>query len=59
MDEKTFKTQFIATFLASYAASRYQDCCSRGDHSTILNPPVEDAMFLADAAWEKLQELGS
>lgn len=53
MDEKTFKTQFIATFLASWCAKHYEDACMRGEHDRLMHPPVNDAEHLADCAWEE------
>ena len=53
MEEKLFKLQFITTFLASYAATNYDDCCARGKHETLYNLPVEDAEDIAHNAWLK------
>lgn len=52
MDKQTFITQYIASFLASYAAFRYDHNCSYGKKN---HHPVEDAKFLAEEAWEQLQ----
>jgi len=48
-DELKFKQQFAIQFLASWTAVHYNDYCARGLE---LAPPVEDAEFLADQAWE-------
>lgn len=55
-NKKFFKTCYIATFLASYMANRYDRDCSEG-HSAEAhnNQPVEDAMYLADRAWILLE----
>ena len=53
LDEQRFKEQFVATFLATYVAQNYTDNCMRGNHKASENPPVEDAAYLANKAWEK------
>ena len=55
--EELFKTQFIASFLAAWVANHYDMACARGEHDKLSNPPVEDARFLADEAWQRLQEV--
>jgi hypothetical protein len=57
MNETQFKTQYIAQFLASYAAVNYADACSNGDFTSLF--PVEDAEQLAEDAWQQYVELGS
>lgn len=52
--ESDFKAQYIATFLASYMAGRYDADCMNGTHGS--TQPVEDANFLANEAWEELQK---
>lgn len=53
MNELEFKRNYVATFLASYMASRYDSDCANGhigepyDHQ-----PIEDAIDLADRAWK-------
>ena len=49
--EKLFKSQFIATFLASWCANNYEAACDSDNHEALYTPPVEDAEFLADQAW--------
>ena len=56
MTKKEFKDQFIVNFLSTWCAINYDDCCMRGQHDRLENPPVEDADWLADKAWIKLQE---
>jgi hypothetical protein len=53
MTKSEFKAHFLATFLASYAAQRYDDACMRGDQDKLSNHPIEDAEHLAETAWEK------
>jgi hypothetical protein len=54
VEEKDFKNQFIACFLASWCANKYEDCCARGEQSVLGNPPVEDAEDMAGLAWEEI-----
>lgn len=56
-DEKLFKQNFAINFLASYAANHYVDACQRGDQETLSRLPVEDAEFLAEAAWNHWQKI--
>lgn len=57
LDEKTFKTTYIATFLASYMAVNYDNDCINGhEQKRDENQPIEDAIFCADQAWRKIQE---
>jgi hypothetical protein len=51
-DEMAFKKTFAVQFLASYAATHYNDACARGDQEKLQRLPVEDAEFLAKAAWD-------
>jgi hypothetical protein len=48
-DEKEFKQAFVTTFLANHAALVYQE---NPVSPTLTEPPVEDAEFLASAAWK-------
>jgi hypothetical protein len=47
-----FKRMFAAQFLASWVATNYNDYCARGLQDHLETPPVEDAVFLADKAWD-------
>lgn len=56
MNESQFKAAYITQFLASYMASRYDSDCMNGHPNEPYNhQPIEDARFLADKAWEQLQ----
>ena len=44
---------FVVTFLATWAATEYNDACSHGQQERLSNPPVEDAYFLAGKAFER------
>lgn len=58
MDEDSFKTTYIATFLASYMAGRYTDDCMNGHiGKPYENQPIEDAVFLAECAWISYKEI--
>ena len=54
MEEKDFKNQFIACFLASWCANKYEYCCARGEQAVLGSPPVEDAEEMAGSAWEEI-----
>lgn len=55
MTEVQFKAAYIAQFLASYMASRYDQDCQTGHPNKPYNhQPVEDAAFLATCAWEQV-----
>lgn len=57
MDESTFKAAYIAQFLASYMASRYDSDCMDGHQGKPYDhQPVEDAVFLADCAWQQIED---
>lgn len=53
MNESQFKDNYIATFLATWTATNYEEFCMQGWHERLEKPPVEDAMYLADKAWEE------
>jgi len=52
--EKKFKEDFVVTFLATWVANGYDDVDTM---DLLLDPPVEDAEHLAEAAWDKVKEL--
>lgn len=56
MDESTFKAAYIAQFLAAYMASRHDlDCMTGHPGKPYDNQPIEDAVFLADCAWQQIE----
>ncbi len=58
LNETDFKTTYIATFLASYSAWRYERDCMEGHPGKhYANQPVEDANHLANEAWKTLTNL--
>lgn len=52
-DEMAFRRQFAVQFLASWAAMHYTEYCAKGMQETLETPPVEDAEYLAQKAWEQ------
>ncbi|WP_018234256.1 hypothetical protein [Thioalkalivibrio thiocyanodenitrificans] len=58
MDEQTFKAQFIASFLAAWAARNFDQACMTGNHEIFDHPPVEDAQTIADLTWAQWFECG-
>ncbi len=55
--EKSFKEQFVTTFLATWVAKNYDDYVQFEMHDRLADPPVEDAEHLANTAWEKVVDL--
>jgi hypothetical protein len=56
MTEQQFKDHYVCTFLATYAATHYDDACAMGQHDRLeKHLAFEDAQFLADKAWEKVK----
>lgn len=52
-DELEFRKQFAVQFLASWAAVHYTEYCGRGMQDVLATPPVEDAEYLSQKAWEQ------
>ena len=50
-DEMEFRRQFAVQFLASYAATHFNDYCANNLHSSLEHLPVEDAEYLSGTAW--------
>ena len=58
MTKEQFVDHYVATFLASYMAVRYDDDCMNGHPNEPYNhQPVEDAIICAECAWAKLYEI--
>ena len=55
MDKQTFVNNYISTFLATWTANHYEEYIMNNKHGDLGKPPVEDAMFLANEAWDKYQ----
>lgn len=57
IDKVAFKTAYMAQFLATYMAINYDNDCMDGhERNRHDNQPVEDASYLANLAWEQIQE---
>lgn len=54
MNEIEFRNQFTVQFLATWTAIHYDDFCARGLQEELASPPVEDAEYLAKAAWDSM-----
>jgi hypothetical protein len=58
LDEASFKATYVATFLASYMAGRYNDDCMNGHPGEPYeHQPIEDAVFCAECAWTSYKEI--
>ena len=55
--EKEFKDTFVATFCATWCANNYNEYCMAGKHEALANPPIEDAIGLANDVWKTMREL--
>lgn len=56
MNEIQFKNHYVATFLATYMAQRYDSDCMEGHvGEPYKHQPIEDAKFLAEEAWAQIQ----
>ena len=53
MLEEVFKAQFIASFCAAWCAANYDMANATGKPEYLEKPPMEDAIFLADCAWDE------
>ncbi len=57
INETAFKAAYIANFLSSHMALNYDDDCLNGwPGKRYKNQPVEDAVHMAECAWETLVE---
>jgi hypothetical protein len=58
MNETEFKQTYVATFLASYMATHYDEHCQTGHvNEPYAHQPIEDAKFCAEMAWKQMKEL--
>ena len=51
-EKRLFIDRFVACFLANWCVQQYEECCNGGDHDRIEHPPVEDAVHIAECAWD-------
>jgi len=59
MHRDEFIRRYVIQFCASYVANNYDQNCREGLHEQSRKPPVEDAIHLAEAAWELVKDLKS
>lgn len=53
LNERQFKTQYIANFISTWVANNHDDYCARSKHSQLANPHItEEADLLSHSAWE-------
>ena len=57
MNKEEFIEHFAVTFMATWVANEHSNACMTGNHDMLKEPPVEDAYFLAEKAWEHKQEI--
>jgi hypothetical protein len=58
LTEASFKATYVATFLGSYMAGRYdKDCMNGHKGQPYAHQPVEDATFCANEAWKSYVEI--
>lgn len=55
LERLAFQNLFVANFLSSWVANKYETACLTGNHDTLKKPPVEDGLYLAECAWKELQ----
>ena len=52
MNKTEFVKAYVAAFLGAWAANTTQQA-SQGWQKSILNPPIEDAIFQAEESWNR------
>ncbi len=58
MKKEEFIEMYAIQFMASYAASIWDDVCMKGEHYLMTQDAViDDAYHLAEKVWNKKQEL--
>lgn len=51
LSQDEFCKQFVAVFCGAWCANHYDDACINSEHEELENPPIDDAIYLADTAW--------
>lgn len=51
-----YKELFMVQFIATWTANNYEESCMIGNHDKLMNPPFEDAAFIAAATWKSFSE---
>ena len=49
-----FIENFATTFLATFVAVHHKENCLYDRHDNNLNPPFEEAFFLAEEVWKNM-----
>ena len=57
MNKKEFIEQFTTTWLATWSATNWADYCIKDMHEKLMKPPVEEAFFLANEAWNHIENI--
>ena len=52
-----FTEKFVASFLASRCAAIYDEVCANGKYEVFDSLPIEDAIDLAERAWNQYVEV--
>lgn len=56
MDEKAqFLNAYVAAFLGAHMGQQYDWMCLHSQHDLTNHQPVEDALHVANKAWNQLQ----
>ncbi len=56
MSRDQFIANYVTTFVATWTVINYGDYCMRGLQKELENPPVEDALHLADKQWKLIMK---
>lgn len=59
MNRDEFIRLYVIQFCAAYVATNYNQNCTLGWTDANRDPPMEDAIHLAECAWEKALEHGA
>lgn len=59
LTKEQFVDQFVVNFISTWCANEYDDACMNSQHERLNTPPVEDASFLAEKAWEHYHNIFS
>lgn len=58
MNRDEFIRLYVIQFCASFTAVHYTENCIHGRYDATENPPVEDAIHLAEKAWIQVCQHG-
>lgn len=51
-----FTMDFASTFCATWCANNWEQFCMEDRHDELKNPPVDEAIYLAEEVWNKYVE---